>query len=288
MPLISIDRFFKYLNIFLFAMIVIFLLFLIRAFNEIPSLKNDTLQDKKRLSLEKKISRIEDYSGLVKENPFGIKDEFKVLTLSGSEIEKGLEDFILVGIVSGESYGYAIIQDSRGNQSLYRTGENIMGGGILKSVKKDRIILKTSSRERVVVLSDIVVKEVPQRSTSQDRVGYSARPLPSSTPSGQFILDSENIKRAMENPRNMLTHARFIPNIIDGRQEGFIIKELKKGGVYERLGLQEGDVLLRVNGLPMTGPESALQAFSAIKGMDRVEVDILRNGAKMTMTYLIR
>ncbi len=288
MPLISIDRLIKYLNVVLFILIIISILFLIRAFNEIPSLKNNTLHDKKRPGPEQRISRIEDYSGLVKENPFGIKDEFRILTAVDSGNERSPEGFILVGTVSGESYGYAIIQDSRGNQNLYRTGENVMGAGILKSVKKDRIILKTSSGERVVMLSDIVVKEIPQRTSSLSREGYPVRPFPSPAPSAQFILDSENIKRAMENPRDILTHARFIPNIVDGRQEGFIIKELKRGGVYESLGLQEGDVLLSVNGLPITGPESALQAFSAIKGMDRVELDILRNGARMTMTYLIR
>jgi len=85
-----------------------------------------------------------------------------------------------------------------------------------------------------------------------------------------------------------LTDARFIPNIVDGRQEGFIVKELKKGGVYESLGLEDGDVLLRVNNLPITGPESALQAFTALKGMDRIELDIMRRGQKITMTYQIR
>lgn len=63
---------------------------------------------------------------------------------------------------------------------------------------------------------------------------------------------------------------------------------MKKGGVYESLGLEDGDILLRVNDFPITGPESALQAFNALKGMDRIELDIMRRGQRISMTYQIR
>ncbi|PKL51422.1 MAG: hypothetical protein CVV37_06545 [Nitrospira bacterium HGW-Nitrospira-1] len=73
-----------------------------------------------------------------------------------------------------------------------------------------------------------------------------------------------------------------------GRQEGFILSEVKPGGIYQSLGLRNGDVLLRINEYNINSPETALQAFTAIKGIDRAQLDILRNNTKMTMTYQIR
>jgi general secretion pathway protein C len=86
----------------------------------------------------------------------------------------------------------------------------------------------------------------------------------------------------------MMTDARLRPNIVNGREEGFALSEVKSGGVYQSLGLQDGDVLLRINEYDISNPERALQAFTALKGLDRVQIDLVRSGARMTMTYQIR
>jgi len=85
-----------------------------------------------------------------------------------------------------------------------------------------------------------------------------------------------------------MTDARLLPNTVDGKQQGFSISEIKPNGIYQSLGLQNGDVLLRINDFNISSTESALQAFMALKGMDRVNLDIIRSGNKVTMTYLIR
>jgi type II secretory pathway component PulC len=52
--------------------------------------------------------------------------------------------------------------------------------------------------------------------------------------------------------------------------------------------LQDEDVLLRINEFSIDKPESALQAFTALKGMDRIQLDIVRDGAKASLTYQMR
>jgi general secretion pathway protein C len=86
----------------------------------------------------------------------------------------------------------------------------------------------------------------------------------------------------------LLTEARLLPNILEGRQQGFVLTEMKPGGIYQSIGLQDGDVLLRINDFDISSPESALQAFTALKGMDVVQLDIIRDGTPMTLTYRIQ
>jgi general secretion pathway protein C len=86
----------------------------------------------------------------------------------------------------------------------------------------------------------------------------------------------------------MLTDARLLPNIVNGRQEGFAMSEVRSGGLYHTLGLRNGDVLLRVNDFDISSTESGLQAFTALKGMDRIKLDMLRNGQRMSLTCIIR
>jgi general secretion pathway protein C len=86
----------------------------------------------------------------------------------------------------------------------------------------------------------------------------------------------------------MMTDARLRPNLNSGKEEGFILSEVKPGGIYHSLGLQDGDVLLRINEYDISNPERALQAFTALKGLERVQIDLIRRGSKMTMTYQIK
>jgi general secretion pathway protein C len=102
------------------------------------------------------------------------------------------------------------------------------------------------------------------------------------------VLDQQIVSANVENPNQIMTEARLLPYVVDGKQQGFMLAEVKPGGIYESLGLQDDDVLLKVNGRDISSPESALQSLTALRGMDRVALDIIRNGDKMTLTYQIR
>jgi len=60
-----------------------------------------------------------------------------------------------------------------------------------------------------------------------------------------YQVDQRRVQQAIEKPDQIMTDARFIPHIVDGRQQGFILREVKPGGIYQSLGLQNEDVLLR-------------------------------------------
>ncbi len=92
--------------------------------------------------------------------------------------------------------------------------------------------------------------------------------------------------QAIDNPSEVLIDACLQPNFIDGRQEGFILKKVKNNGIYSNLGLQDGDVLLKINDYSITNPESALQPFHAIRGLETIKVDIIRDGTRKTLTYI--
>jgi general secretion pathway protein C len=76
--------------------------------------------------------------------------------------------------------------------------------------------------------------------------------------------------------------------MVKDKQEGFILREVRKNGIYDSLGMQNGDVLLRVNNFNISSAESALQAFTALRGMDKVQIDLLRDNNRMSMNYQIR
>jgi general secretion pathway protein C len=118
--------------------------------------------------------------------------------------------------------------------------------------------------------------------------GPSASSFGKRTGESTYLIDQQRIQQALEKPDQLMTDARFIPNMVEGRQQGFVLRELKAGGIYQSLGLQNGDILLRINEYSISSPDTALQAITALKGIDRAQLDIIRNGSKTTMTYQIR
>lgn len=226
-----------------------------------------------------------NFEPIVKNNPFGfsggdLKPIDRLETLKGTGGPSSLE-MRLIGTVSG-GIGYAIFVNREGRQEVFKKGERIFDSGRLERVYKDKVVISEDGRTREIPLSDILTIESPKVKES------GGSPFIMSSGNNTFILNQEGILHAIENPSQLMTDARLQPNYVNGKQEGFLLREVRNGGIYQSLGLQNGDILLRINNYEITNPEIALQALTALKGMDRVNLDILRNGERMTLNYQIR
>jgi general secretion pathway protein C len=280
------------LNVLLGIILVMSILFLVRDvisnhFEKKSSLKKDAGASFGVAALQRKMQFLE-YAPLMKNNPFGISSgEIKLLTSSTSANAQTMS-IILIGTVSGpKELSYAVFKDAAGIQEVFRVGENIYGLGRLYSVKQDRALIRQGEKITEIPIEDIVkVKEVKAQAPAT--TGASSSAFAQRIGRGSYIVDQASLQQMIANPGRMMTDARLRPNTADGRQEGFMLSEVKPNGIYQSLGLQDGDVLLKINEYDISNPERALQAFTALKGLDRVQIDLIRSGARMTMTYQIK
>jgi type II secretion system protein C len=225
-----------------------------------------------------------DYAPILRNNPFGFPGgELRPLSASSNPSSLSQGDISLVGTVAGrKDLSYAIFADRTGQQDVFRVGENVFDLGKIVKVEKDRVFLKGNKGIIKIPLLDItIVKEV--KADGAPAGGFGKK-----TGESTYQIDQRKVQQAIDKPTQIMTDARFVPNFVGGRQQGFILREVKPGGIYQSLGLQSGDVLLRINDFTISNPETALQAFTALRGADRVQLDIIRNNSNMTMTYLIR
>jgi general secretion pathway protein C len=225
---------------------------------------------------------LQDYAGILKNNPFGFPggDLRPLVGTSGQSVSRA--DITLIGTVSGrQDVSYAIFADKSGKQEVFRLGDAVFGLGKLVKVDKYSVRVGTDSNRMEIPLADVAtIKEIGP----PEAAGSFARKTGAAT----YQIDMQSIQQAIEKPAQIMTDARFLPNMVNGRQLGFVLTEVKPGGVYASLGLRNGDVLLRINQFNISNPESALQALTALRGIDRAELDVIRNGERMTMTYQIR
>ena len=215
------------------------------------------------------------------------------LTVAQSEEKEtpafSLSDLILVGTAFGSNnLNYAIFEDrtqAQGRQEIIRLGENVFNYGRLKKIERSSVEIERDSANYTVTMPEPALNpEIPQEQSKETSQASFAKQIGER----EYILDSRRIQKALENPEQILTHARLLPNIKDGRQEGFSVSEVVPGGIYHSLGLRNGDILLRINGLEISNPEVAIQAMSALKGMSNIDLDVIRSGQKISMNYRIR
>lgn len=247
-------------------------------------------KDEKPLSVMQPVTQkirrsLMDYSGILTNNPFGFPGgQLRPLTAS-KEGSVSHSDIMLIGTVSGPSAaGYAIFMDKNGRQEVFKAGESVFNVGKLRRIYSDKVFISEGGSETKIPMTELLtIKEV-----NPSEGGISSSDFARSAGRGTFVVDQKKVLYALENPNQLMTDARLQPNVTNGKQEGFTLREVRNGGIYQSLGLQNGDVLLRINDYNISNPDNALQAFTALRGMDRVQVDILRGGTKMTLTYQIR
>ncbi len=119
-------------------------------------------------------------------------------------------------VASGDGTGYAIIEDYRRNQMVYSTGDHIEGVGVLKRVERAKVLVG----EREYELADIIsVKTVvgarksgrARKARNNGRLGQFTR----KTAELSYIVDQEAVNAALENPDQIMTDARLLPNLVD-------------------------------------------------------------------------
>lgn len=82
--------------------------------------------------------------------------------------------------------------------------------------------------------------------------------------------------------------AAIVPYFKRGKAAGFRIKHIKRGSLYTKLGLRNGDVIQRINGYVINSPQRALEAYSNLMSADNISVDIVRRGKSKNMSYQIK
>lgn len=288
-------KYFRFVNYFLAAVILVAALLLTRdivniSFSEKGGMPTGT--ESKTTDAAPEIN-IMYYSPILEHNPFGSPMTLEpIANTRTAEIQYGpLSNLLLAGTAVGpEKLSYAIVMDkksSSGGHEIFTYGENVYNYGILTKIENASIEI---TRDNVTYTVKIPVKDLRGNTAANQVKSMSGTQssIARKVGEGEYLLNSRKVRQSLDNPEKILTDARLLPNFVDGKQNGFKITEVINGGLYHSLGLKNNDILLRINELAISNPEVAIQAMSALRGMNRINLDIIRNGNNMSMNYQIR
>lgn len=241
------------------------------------------------------------YSGILENNPFGpslsLEPLFSAKQPDKQEKTSPISSLVLVGTAAGSgNTGYAVFMDKAGEsdekQEIFTYGDMVFNYGILREIRETSVTIDTDSYSHTITIdfesSENRQTSAPAKKRFTKNSSSSKKSFARKVGEHEYVLDSRKVQQSLENPDKLLTDARLLPVIKDGKQEGFRISEVVPDGIYHSLGMQNGDTLLKINGLEISNPEVAIQAMSALKGMDSIDLDIVRDGTRMSLNYQIK
>ncbi|MEZ4391563.1 MAG: PDZ domain-containing protein [Polyangiales bacterium] len=105
-------------------------------------------------------------------------------------------------------------------------------------------------------------------------------------PPGAFVLRRESLQ-GMLLPTGLARSVRIVPARRGGRVVGVRVVGVRPGDALSGLGVRSGDVILRVGGFDIATPDRCLEAYSRLRASDELRVEILRDGRRVTQTYVL-
>ena len=122
-----------------------------------------------------------------------------------------------------------------------------------------------------------------------DKTSYSKgiQLISQKTSESEWVIDRRSLNGVLENIEKVFTDVRMVP-YNDGSRTGFRVTEVKPDGVFSRIGLANGDIILKVNDYSVDSPEKAAQLFMGLKGESNISVDVMRGGRTKRLSYHIK
>lgn len=179
--------------------------------------------------------------------------------------------FDLKGTIAiGQFAGYAIVEEKgTGNQKLYRIGEMI-GQARLVRITRNTAVLQSGRRELLMKVREIA--ESPQ----SDRLNRSERGM---------TVSRQQVTESLGDLKSVMSQAVVRPYLVEGASKGFVVTNIVPGSLYQKLGLQNGDVVIDVNNKKLESADDILELVNIMQSGGGVSVNLLRKGQNETIHY---
>lgn len=243
-----------------------------RSLEAAPRLTAPIRQDRAPLEPRRELS---DYSTILERGLFG---ESKGPS-SSPTVESSV--YRLIGTIEGDSFSGAVLEDASG-QAFYRINQKLSDGSQIIKVQRDKIILRRTdgSTTELQVVDDTKIVNVSKPVANPAGVRKLSE--------GKWMVDQREVTASTENFNQLLTQARALPYVEQGKTVGFRISEIVPGSLYEKIGLQNGDVIQKINSQDVDDPAKFFQMYQNLKEERSISIDLMRGGQRQTLNYEIR
>jgi type II secretory pathway component PulC len=106
---------------------------------------------------------------------------------------------------------------------------------------------------------------------------------------GRCTITRAGLDEIFANPARLATQARVVPAMRDGAYEGLKLYGIRPNSLPHRLGFQNGDFVVAVNGHPLGSLDQTMRVYAELsrEAVSKIEFDVRRKNESKTLTLQI-
>ena len=203
-------------------------------------------------------------------------------THSMQRIEKGssLDSIKLTGTIITYHKRLAVFEDlTTRKQHIFKEGETVKDFRILTINRKSVELSSLSSAFMQEAGISPAQKEAraDEESVILKKIGPHHYEI-----AKRVMLDN------LKDPARFLKQVRLVPFVINGKSQGFLLKDMKENGFLNEIGLEEGDIITKINGESLNNTFTAIQQFASLGDRESVHIELSRHNKNIILKYTIR
>jgi general secretion pathway protein C len=265
----------------------------------IPSLAKQTSKKKKT---DRKKHQIEDNQVIAARNFFDSAMATPVETmedgpdlsdpgmLEGEGVESSLRAALVGTIVADDpKWSMAMITDMAASETdVYRVDQTVMEEAEIVAILSRKVILNHNGVLEYLELQEKAGPKgrpgiKPRTGKAGDKVGKGIK----KTGKDKWAIDRDEIDKTLSNLNSIAMQARIVPSFKNGEANGFKLFAIRPNSMYSKLGIQNGDIIHKINGFAINSPDKALEIYQKLKNARSIDIELTRRGKSKKLNYRI-
>ncbi len=180
----------------------------------------------------------------------------------------------------------AAIQDEKTQKHLVvAVGDALEGHArvSVRAIERTRVVLDNAGRAEELVLreDDPSLAAVRKPAAQRGARRAAARPGTDETLDQRLKTlsgpDGQGISQ-------ILSSARIVPQYFEGQMQGMRVDSIKADSLFQKVGLQNGDVITEVNGIVIDRVEATSAIFDEFATAEEIDIAALRGGSAVKLS----
>ena len=185
-----------------------------------------------------------------------------------------LANFELSGVVMNNTDSIAVLFDKeKRNELVLRIGD-VVAGCVLDYVRRSRVSFYCNDQVLTLTLRSLSIDIT-------STVGQDVWSPP-------VAISDQDREQFFDQPENFITTFNLVPHMQDGQLAAFEVKGVVEEEVSKTLDLQEGDLIVSVNGVAATNADEFSEAFDQIKYTQSIDLELIRDDVRYYKNYLLQ
>ena len=186
----------------------------------------------------------------------------------------------LLGTIASEDQrvaSAAIENNSNRQHEVVKVGDALTShtSVTVDRIDRGRVVLRNGARLEELTLDEDVAARISRQPPKRQPTRTSRRQARRArSTSVQDRLEQLADDGGPRSPAAIFSQARILPKYEDGAMVGIELSKIKDDSFYQKVGLEDGDVIMSVNGIPIDNPSASTELLGALTNAEELVAQV--------------